>query len=163
MAALELLTQLQDQLHTVSKMFFDFVGILQRDAPPLPVNGEALITPLAPPPTGAPAPSQPPPAFDVEATTQLMASQLVEQFKLTEALIKALPSDPDPPPAQFERIRALQREHAEVTVQLDAAAAEAEAQLVELQRMYALLAQRRLRDAQQGIALPPLPPLAPPA
>ena len=30
----ELLTQLQDQLHVVSQMFFDFVGILQRDAPP---------------------------------------------------------------------------------------------------------------------------------
>jgi hypothetical protein len=35
----ELLTQLQDQLHAVSKMFFDFVGILQRDAPPMSVAG----------------------------------------------------------------------------------------------------------------------------
>jgi hypothetical protein len=159
--AAELLTQLQDQLHTVSKMFFDFVGILQRDAPPLPVDGEALVAgpALQEPHPHAPG-GPPPPAFDVEATTSLMAAQLVEQFKATEALIRALPADSAPAAEQSARVRALQAEHAEVSAQLDAAAAEAEAQLAELQRLYALLAAQRLRDAQQGIPLPPLP--APP-
>ncbi|KAI8472765.1 MAG: mediator complex, subunit Med21 [Monoraphidium minutum] len=157
----ELLTQLQDQLHLVSKMFFDFVGILQRDAPPMPLPGETL-DPAAlqqqrqpRPPPGAP----PPLAFDVEATTALMASQLIEQFKRTEALITALPRDAAPAAAQYDRIRALQQEHADVSAELDAAAAEAEAQLAELQRMFAALAQQRLRGAARGVPAPPLPPM----
>ncbi|GBF99307.1 hypothetical protein Rsub_12088 [Raphidocelis subcapitata] len=161
MASADLVTQLQDQLHTVSKMFFDFVGILQRDAPPLPLDGE----PLAPPPTAVTAAASAaapgdggPPAFDVEATTQLMASQLIAQFKATEALISALPPAPGPDgAAASDRARALQEEHAAVSAALDAAAAEAEAQLGELQRLFAELAAARLRDARAGVALPPLP------
>jgi hypothetical protein len=160
----ELLTQLQDQLHTVSKMFFDFVGILQRDAPPLSVGGEPLVAP--PQTTSTSQPQQPqqqqqqqqgqPPPFDVEQTTQLMASQLIEQFKLTEALIRSLPDDTSTAATQTERIAALQKEHADVSADLDAAAREAEAQLGELQRLFAVLARQRLRDAAAGVVLPPL-------
>jgi len=152
----ELLTQLQDQLHTVSKMFFDFVGILQRDAPPLSVSGEPVV---AAPAAAAPHPPQQPP-LDVEQTTQLMATQLIDQFKITETLIRALPQDRATAAEQTGRIRDLQRQHEEVSAQLDAAAREAEAQLGELQRMFAVLAQQRLREAQGGVALPPLAPLS---
>lgn len=221
----ELLTQLQDQLHIVSKMFFDFVGILQRDAPPISVAGAARHGPLAHtvgdgschrveaaqagcprtvltdsgrqtrssclperglrrgtrshrplpnPPAGEAvlpsaqqhqqqqqqhAPGQPPPQFDVERTTQLMATQLIEQFKLTDALIRALPDERISAPDHSDRIRDLQREHDDVSRELEAAAREAEEQLAELQRMFAVLARQRLADAQQGLPLAPLPPM----
>jgi hypothetical protein len=87
-----------------------------------------------------------------------MAAQLIAQFKVTEALIKALPQEAAPPAAHSDRIRALQQEHAEVSAQLGAAAREAEEQLAELQRLFAVLAGQRLRDAQNGLVLPPLPP-----
>jgi hypothetical protein len=99
------------------------------------------------------------PAFDVEATTTLMAQQLVAQFKATEALILALPQERLPAAAHSERIRRLQAENEAAASELEAAAAEAEEQLAELQRMFAALAQQRLRDAQRGLALPPLPPM----
>lgn len=42
--AAELLTQLQDQLNSISVLFVDYVGTLQRDAPPVSVGGEAVTT-----------------------------------------------------------------------------------------------------------------------
>lgn len=156
----ELLTQLQDQLHTVSQMFFDFVGILQRDAPPLPVAGESIVAaPALAAPGAPPQQQQQQQRFDVEQTTQLMAKQLIEQFKQTEALIRALPQETAPAAQQNERVRALQREHEEVSRQLEEAAREAEEQLAELQRMFAALARQRLKDAQMGLVLPQLPPV----
>ena len=98
-------------------------------------------------------------AFDVEHTTQLMATQLIEQFKTTDALIRSLPQEQIAAAAHSDRIRALQREHDDVSRELAAAAREAEEQLAELQALFAVLAQQRLRDAQQGHVLPPLPPL----
>ena len=160
--ATELLTQLQDQLHTVSKMFFDFVGILQRDAPPLPVAGEELVPPPPAAGSGAAASAAAAPAaaaFDVERTTSLMAAQLVEQFKATDALIRALPPGAEAAAGQLDRIRSLQEEHARAGADLDAAAEEAEAQLGELQRLFAVLAAQRLADAAAGLAPLPLPPL----
>jgi hypothetical protein len=37
----ELLTQLQDQLDSISRKFFETVGVLQRDAPPITTSTPA--------------------------------------------------------------------------------------------------------------------------
>ena len=39
----ELLTALQDGLDALSRRFFEAVGVLQRDAPPVAVSGEAQV------------------------------------------------------------------------------------------------------------------------
>ena len=75
----ELLTQLQDQLDTISRKFFETVGVLQRDAPPVPTSGEALV---AAPPANS---------MDVEATVKRMTQELMDQFKFTDELIQMLP------------------------------------------------------------------------
>jgi hypothetical protein len=70
----ELLTQLQDQLDVLSRRFFECVGVLQRDAPPVAVSDEELVA--APPQVagaqavgGATAASGP---LDVQATAKRM-------------------------------------------------------------------------------------------
>lgn len=139
----ELLTQLQDRLNNLCTMFFDFVGSLQRDAWPLPVSkdpNEAVA-----PPSRPPQPGEPP--FDAEAVTARMAALLVEEFQATEKLIKCIPEEAAPEDEHYERIKRLQQEDVELSRQLAAAAAQAEAQLAELQRMFAALARQRLSTA----------------
>ena len=38
----DIVTQLQDQLALICSRFFNFIGALQRDAPPAPLHGEAV-------------------------------------------------------------------------------------------------------------------------
>jgi len=75
----ELLTQLQDQLDTLSRKFYECVGILQRDAPPVPVSGEQLVAKV------------PAAGFNLQDTVQRMAVEIREQVQVTEQLIQLLP------------------------------------------------------------------------
>lgn len=154
----ELLTQLQDQLDSISRKFFEAVGVLQRDAPPVPTSGEALIA------------APPVPGFDVQATVKRMTEELIAQVKETQELLQLLPDtaaaaaadgSTGPPtggmllpvggPAQeaaaaaFEAdIQQLQAQHEAVSGQLAAAVEEVEGLLLQLQQLYAAQAQATL-------------------
>ena len=128
----EVLTQLQDQLHVVSQMFFDFVGILQRDAPPKALDQEAVNSTSN---------------LDVEEAAQLMSQQLIEQFQVTEGLIKCIPVDNTSEEQQYERIRALQTEHQQACKDLAEAVENAEQLLEQLQHMYAALIEHKLQSS----------------
>jgi molecular chaperone DnaK (HSP70) len=161
----ELLTQLQDQLDSISRKFFEAVGVLQRDAPPVSTSGEALIA------------ATPAPGFDVQATVKRMTEELIAQIKETQELLQLLP-DTNPAaaaaatssgggmllpmggPAQeaaaaaFEAdIQQLQAQHEAVSGQLAAAVEEIEALLMQLQQLYAAQAQATL--AAGPVPLPP--------
>jgi mediator of RNA polymerase II transcription subunit 21 len=130
----EVLTQLQDQLNTVSTMFFDFIGILQRDAPPVALADEPVVH--------APAPG----GFDVQQTTQAMAEQLTQEFKRSEELIQRIPDSALQEEEHYSTIRQLQQEHVAVSNELQSAVDNAEELLEQLQSLYAVLATHQLQQ-----------------
>jgi hypothetical protein len=138
----ELLTQLQDQLYVQSEMLYNFIGSLQRDAPPKSLDKEPV---MAPPPENS--------IDNIEDRTQTMAQQLIEQFKLTEELIQKIPQDDTPEEEHFARIRALQAEHVQVTQELAQATEDAEQLLEQYQQAYARLAKYQLQ--QNAAAMQP--------
>lgn len=162
----ELLTQLQDQLDTISRKFFETVGVLQRDAPPVSTSGEPIV---APPPANS---------LDVQSTVKRMTEELMEQFKATEELLLLLPATTQPPGASSSSsgsngmvlpvggaaaaaataafkadVRQLQEQHEAVSGQLAAAVEEVEGLLLQLQQLYAAQAQATL--AAGPLPLPP--------
>lgn len=154
----ELLTQLQDQLDALSRLFFEVVGVLQRDAPPVSVTGEALV-------------AQPPaPGFDMGKEVQAMAKQIMEQVQRTGQLLHLLPDSlgsngsssqaaaagggGDSGQAQggyqqqdafTHEVKGLQQEHQAVSQELAGAVEEVEGLLLQLQQLYAALAQAKLQ------------------
>lgn len=156
----ELLTQLQDQLDTVSRKFYECVGVLQRDAPPVAVSGEQVVAKV------------PAAGFNLQETVQRMAVEIREQVQVTEQLIQLLPdgmggmkqdqavalaSQQTQNPIEahvgdsaclkgFEQeVLELQQQHQHVAMELAAAAAEAEDVLLQLQELHAALACIKLR------------------
>jgi hypothetical protein len=152
----ELLTQLQDQVDAVSRKFFESVGVMQRDAPPYAAPDG--------PPLAAAAPS---PGFDVQANAQRMAAEITQQVQLTEQLLQLLPDSlgsmssnstsssqedsSQPQDAFTAEVRALQQQHAEVSQQLEAAVGEVEGELLQLQQLYAALAQAKLQAQARAL------------
>eukprot|EP00271_Cylindrocystis_brebissonii_P005104 TRINITY_DN17047_c0_g1_i1.p1 TRINITY_DN17047_c0_g1~~TRINITY_DN17047_c0_g1_i1.p1 ORF type:complete len:151 (+),score=30.14 TRINITY_DN17047_c0_g1_i1:247-699(+) len=107
---MDIITQLQEQTNHVASQLFNFVGTLQRDAPPVALDesskenrnrgavkkeGEA---------GGEAAP------IDIEEQTKEMAKSVVQAVKLFDAMVKALPSTSGGEAAQLERIRQLEAE-----------------------------------------------------
>lgn len=177
----ELLTQLQDQIDSISRKFFETVGVLQRDAPPVSTSGEPVIT------TTSAAQQQA--TIDVQSTVKRMTEELLAQFKATDELLQLLPdtntatttaaggssgggSDSggggmvlplsgtaaaEAAEAAFRSdIQQLQAQHEAVAGQLTAAVEEMEALLLQLQQLYAAQAHATLA------AGPLVPPLLPP-
>lgn len=158
----ELLTQLQDQLDSISRKFFETVGVLQRDAPPVSTSGEPIV---------APAPAN---SLDVQSTVKRMTGELMDQFKATEQLLQLLPDTAQPPGANSggggggmvlpvggaaaaaataafkAEVQQLQAQHEAVSGQLAAAVEEVEGLLLQLQQLYAA-------QAQATLAAGPLP------
>jgi mediator of RNA polymerase II transcription subunit 21 len=139
----ELLTALQDQINGLGGQFFEFIGVLQRDAPAVPVSeGEGVLSGSGVTPAG----------YDVPAETDRMAKQLMGAIQATQRLISQLPDDlVQDEDAHYAHIRQLQQQDAEASQQLTAAVAAAEQQLALLQRLYAQLAQAEL---QRRLAAP---------
>jgi hypothetical protein len=161
----ELLTQLQDQLDSISRKFFEAVGVLQRDAPPVSTSGEALFA------------TPPVPGFDVQASVKRMTEELIAKVKETQELLQLLPdtapaaataaagssggmllplggSAQEAAAAAFEAdIQQLQAQHEAVSGQLAAAVEEVEGLLLQLQQLYAAQAQATL--AAGHVPLPP--------
>lgn len=142
----ELVTALQDQINAINRDFFDFVGVLQRDAPPVAVAGEAVL----------PGPGQAPPAsagWDATAATDRMARELTARVQAMQKLIDQLPHDlVQDENNHYARIAQLQQQDAEASRKLGAAVQAAEEQLLELQRAYALLAQHELQKRAAAAA-----------
>jgi hypothetical protein len=159
----ELLTQLQDQLDSISRKFFETVGVLQRDAPPITTSDEPLVATL------------PNNSIDVQSTVKRMTEELMTQFKATEDLLQLLPATGDSnssgggggrgmvlpvggaaaaaAAAAFKAdVQQLQERHEEVSGQLAAAVEEMEALLLQLQQLYAAQAQATL--AAGPVSLP---------
>ncbi len=145
----ELLTQLQDQINALCTMFFDFVGTLQRDAPPASLAGEPLVAAGGSAGAGTEASSSG--RLDVAAASTVMSAELLKGFKHAEALIQAIPQEVGLSEEEhYGRIQRLQQQHAVVSGQLAEAVTAAEAQLLHLQRLYAVLARQKLQDGTRS-------------
>ncbi|KAF8712815.1 hypothetical protein HU200_028587 [Digitaria exilis] len=137
--AMDIITQLQEQLNEIAMVAVNTFGTLQRDAPPDrlsnsypdPLNPnpkpEEDTKPQGPPQPGAPAPAQPqpqaqppappqPPALDLAEHPKAMSHALVLAAKKFDALVAALPlsSEED----QLKRIQELQAENEVVGLEL---------------------------------------------
>mmetsp|Transcript_10932 Transcript_10932/g.30914 ORF Transcript_10932/g.30914 Transcript_10932/m.30914 type:complete len:133 (-) Transcript_10932:111-509(-) len=126
----DIVTQIQDQLNLLCSTMFNLTGTLQRDAPPLSLDGE-------------PAAPSPVPGFNTKEATEAMAAQISEASKLVDTLVRSLP-DTETSEEQLRRIAALQEENELVGQELDSELEKADRQLAELQDMFALLADRKL-------------------
>eukprot|EP00775_Hariotina_reticulata_P003196 gene3196-3474_t len=91
--------------------FYECVGVLQRDAPPVPVSGEQLI---------AVAPAA---GFNLQDTVKRMAVEIREQIQVTEQLIQLLPAGMGMKPDQEAVFGAEQAQHSAVATVSDAACA----------------------------------------
>jgi hypothetical protein len=98
-------TQLQDQLDVMSQIFFNSVGIAQRDAPPVPIGA-------APHLSGEHA------AFYSQINQ--WAADLVATTQQIDAIIESLPGGSTSEEEQLERIEMLKKQHGETVEQLKA-------------------------------------------
>jgi Subunit 21 of Mediator complex len=143
----ELLTQLQDQMDMMSRQFFEAVGVLQRDAPPLAGPNERL---LATPPV---------PGFDAASAAADMAERIVATATDTHRLLQLLPDDlgrtggsGQGGEAWEARVASLSQQHTAAREELAATVKEAEAGLQQLQGLHAALAHAALRPATRRVA-----------
>lgn len=176
-AAMDLVSELQNQVTALCGNLFNFLGALQRDAPPVSVRGEGVLASggaldvevgggtrlaqnrcsarLVNYPAGArshPAPSAPPLPLPLQAQTELMAQELLESFSALERLIQRLPATDRAEEAQVREIVALQQANAAASEELRGELAAAQARLVQLQDAFALLADAQLARGGWGPA-----------
>ncbi len=134
------MTQIQEQINMMCSMMCTVSGGLQRDAPPLSLGGEE-------------AAAAPVPGYDVKEQSRVMASQLVGASKAVDALVRVLPDANIPEQEHLARIAALQEENEALGKELDEEMERAEKRVGELQEMFAMLADRKLK-CEEHIAPP---------
>lgn len=132
MGQTDVVTAAQQQLLVLCSHFFATVGSLQRDAPPLSVKGEALLTP--------PVAIQP----STSEQTKTMAQQLIEASKRLENLLLELPDSLQTEQEQVDRLESLQQEHTQAGDELSAALQEAQSSLAKVQDCFAELVNKQL-------------------
>lgn len=106
--AVDVVTQLQEEVSVLSQHYWNFTGILQRDAPAVPLAAEPLLAPRATGATGV--------AVEASGTTALpanepqrMAKAVVDSVRRIEQLASALPQEQgDVVAAQKARLALLQ-------------------------------------------------------
>ncbi|GAB4816096.1 hypothetical protein N2152v2_003142 [Parachlorella kessleri] len=135
----DVISQLQDQVNGLCSKLFNFLGALQRDAPPSSVKGEGLLAPAG--------------GVDVEAQTELMASEIVESFTAVERLLQQLPPTDKTEAQQLQGIAALQQHNAAAAAELGRELAAAEGRLAQLQTAYGVLADLQLARRGQRLRL----------
>lgn len=126
----DLVSQLQFELHRMSELFLSTVGELQRDAGPVSINSEDLLN----------APTS---SYDAETRSKGFASEVMQVFNNMQQLISKLPSAPGSE-EHYDRIRALQMSNQELLEKLSLQQGIAESKLEDVGDMYALLAQHEL-------------------
>lgn len=152
----DVVTALQDEASALATMLYDFIGTLQRDAPPASIAGEPIVgTAGAGTRGGAPAdPTNPNEIRDVPAAAAQMAEQLVASFRRAHALVDRLPDGDgaDEQQQQLARVGALLAERAAADAELRAAAAEGERALRALHALHARCAEGAVRAAADAEA-----------
>ncbi|RCV30185.1 hypothetical protein SETIT_6G073700v2 [Setaria italica] len=150
--AMDIITQLQEQLSEIAMLAVNTFGTLQRDAPPDRLS-TSYPDPLNPnpkpeedakpqvqaPPGAAPAQAQPPappqaPALDLAEQPKAMSHALVLAAKKFDALVAALPlsSEED----QLKRIQELQAENEVVGLELQKQLEAAELELKQVEVLF---------------------------
>jgi hypothetical protein len=160
----DVISQLQEQVNALCAKLFNFLGALQRDAPPVSIKGEGLLAP-----TGGidvqvrsqlgSKTNRPLAALLgtmllpwLQAQTELMANELLEGFTGVERLIQQLPATDKTEEQQVQEIVTLQEHNSRASQELQGELQAAEAQLAQLQEAYGMLADlqlARLRRQQQ--------------
>jgi hypothetical protein len=126
-------TLVQDQVAAVCAACFNFVGALQRDAPPRPLGSEPLAAPPAPP------------GPDVAAQVEVMSAEMAGALKRLHALISALPGPGAGEAAELADAAAAAAEDAAELEGLKTELAAARARLRGVEDAHAALAERALR------------------
>ena len=129
----DLVTQIQQQINRLCFLFFNDVGSLQRDAPPVSIRGEPVTTS-----NGS--------SYDVDKQATEMADQLAQSVPPLLALIDRIPDTSETEDDAIAEIATLQQQAQELDTQLRGALKGAEAQLRDAQAVYGLLAQHQLRQ-----------------
>ncbi|PSC69359.1 Serine threonine family 2C [Micractinium conductrix] len=129
---LDLVTSLQEATARLNAMLFNYVGALQRDAPPqLLKQGDVLV--------GGAAAGH---SYDVQAQTEVMSKDLLAGLQELEGLIQQLPAPAGS--TEGEEVAAavmLLQQNAAAAVDLQAALSAASTKLVQLQDAHGLLAE----------------------
>lgn len=161
----DVVTALQDEASSLATMLYDYIGTLQRDAPPASVAGEPVMAEAgAAGAGGAPAGAPPPSSSvlrDVPAAAKQMADQLVASFQRAHALVDRLPPDVAGGGAQAQeeeeardadRIAALLKARDEADSDLRRAVADGERALAALHALHARCAEGLVRLAADAEA-----------
>lgn len=128
----DIVEHLNGKLHLLSSSFFNFIGALQRDAPPTSVSGEPVHVP---------------PSYDLQAQTDLMATELTRGFELLAKSIDGLPETPDTEAKQIDDVLSAQKECTEAGADLQAALLKAKQTLERLQKAHALVTDIALQNS----------------
>lgn len=161
----DVVTALQDEASALATMLYDFIGTLQRDAPPASVAGEPIVAAAggaAAAERAAAAADNPNAIRDVPAAASQMAEQLVASLRRAHALVDRLPAEPETTSGretekeqeerQLARVAALLRERAAADAELRAAAADGERALRALHALHARCAEGAVRAAADAEA-----------
>lgn len=129
--SMDLLTQLQDEVCHLSELFGMYIGVLQRDAPPVPV-----LNPSDPAYLAAKD------AFSVQAVD--MATSVIQTSKKIEQLIEALPGVNRTESQQHQKLMALEKENKEANEQLQKASEEAQQLLADIRKAIRDISERAI-------------------
>ncbi|GBG70444.1 hypothetical protein CBR_g6572 [Chara braunii] len=129
---MDVVSQLQDQANHMASLFFNYVGALQRDAPPVRLGDE-------------PPPPPPPPEVDVKGQGKMMATAVVQAAKTFDALVGALPVTAGGEEEQLKRIAELQAENEAVANELQSELSAMEAELAQVREVFHLVVDHCLR------------------
>jgi hypothetical protein len=149
----DVVTALQDEASALGTMLYDFIGTLQRDAPPASVAGEPIVGAGT---AGAldEHSTNPNEIRDVPAAAAQMAEQLMASFRRAHALVDRLPEGAGGGGASSsdQRIAALLAERRAADAELRAAAADGERALRALHALDARCAEGAVRAAADAEA-----------
>mmetsp|Transcript_44523 Transcript_44523/g.74289 ORF Transcript_44523/g.74289 Transcript_44523/m.74289 type:complete len:135 (+) Transcript_44523:211-615(+) len=129
---MDIVTQLQDEVNSLSTLYWNYTGILQRDAPPLAVGEEAV-------PTDAAHESQ-----RLVEECKRMATAVVDATKLIDTLASNLPPIKPNGEAQLARIDELQKQNEELEKELVEELELADIELKRVQALYKLVTDEAL-------------------
>ncbi|KAL4447826.1 hypothetical protein ABPG75_005045 [Micractinium tetrahymenae] len=132
----DLVTSLQEALGRLNAMLFNYIGALQRDAPPQALKQEPLVAPAK--------------AYDVQAQAELMSKDLLAGLRDVEALIQQLPGGGGNEPEEVAQAVELLQQNARAAEELQAELGAAGAKLAQLQDAHGVLAEAAL--AQRAAA-----------